>query len=809
MFDETLQDARFAFRQLRSRPGFTATVMLMLALGFGASAAIFAFVDAALIRPLPYPDPQQLVWTTETVERMGPANLSWQDYQDWQRSARSFSSFAVWRYAGYLLQNGDGIVASPAIRVSANFLQTLRLAPALGRDFQPADNLPGAGKVAMLTYGVWQQQYGGDAELVGKTIRLDGEPHEVIGILPQGFQFAPRGRLQILTALRPDAGGCEARRTCHSLRGVARLKDGVSVAQADQEVKSIAARLEKLYPASNLGQGGMAMPLAEEVVGELRPTLYTLLGGAVLLFAIGSLNVASLLLGRSEHRSREIALRGALGATRARLVRQFVVESFTLVLAGATGGLLSAMSIVRLLFVLIPKDMRDRMPFLAEVRLSRNTLLFVAAEVLLVAFVFACVPLLRLSFSKLQSSLVDGSNGSGSLSWRRVGSQIVVLEVATAVVLLVSAGLLSRSLFRMLHVDMGFRTDHLATLRVTTPSAVFKTDADKLAIQQQVAERFRRIPGVTSVAFGQQLPAVYNGNTDWIRFVGKPYNGKHNEVNQRTASPAYFDTLGVKMLQGRAFTGDDTLGKQRLVIINRKLAEQYYPGEDPLGKQFGDTDLSPASLRLIVGVVENLHEGAPDDDVWPAEYEPAYQQVDSGTEYAVRVAGAEAAMLPQLVTAVHSVSRDLGVSDEVTMDDMIHDSQSSTVHRAAAWLVGAFALTALVLCAIGLYGVVMYSVSLRTREIGIRMALGSPRMTIYQLILREATLLSMAGVITGLLLAVGTAKVLRSMLFQVSAYDPATLAGVALLVLFCSLAAGLLPAHRAATLDPMDSLRTE
>lgn len=806
---ETLQDVRFAFRQLRFRLGFTFTVMVMLTLGFGASAAIFAFVDAALIQPLPFRDARELVWTTETVERMGPANLSWQDYQDWQRSARSFQSFAVWRYAGYLLQNGDSVASAPAIRVSANFLHTLGVAPALGRDFQPDDNLPGAAKVTVLTHDVWQRQYGGQPGLVGQTVRLDSEPYVVIGILPQGFQFAPRGRLEVLTAIRPETGGCEGRRTCHSLNGVARLQPGVTVAQANEEVRGIAAHLEQLYPASNRGQGGVAMPLAEQVVGKIRPILYTLLGGAVLLFVIGSLNVASLLLARSEHRSREFAVRGALGATGSRLIRQFAVESLVLVAIGAAAGLWSAAGIMRLLSLLVPEDMRTRMPFLAQVHLSRNALLFACAEALLAAVVFATVPLLRLSLGRLRAALAGNSGGSGSLSWRRVGSQLVVLEVATAAVLLVSAGLLSRSLLRMLHVDMGFQTDHLAAVRVVIPNALYKTDEAKLAVQQQVMQRFRSIPSVTSVAFGQQLPAIYNGNTDWIRFVGKPYNGKHNEVNSRTASPSYFDTLGTKLLRGRAFTDADALGKQRRVIVNQKLADMYYPGEDPIGKQFGDTDLSPASLRLIVGVVGNMHEGAQDEEVWPAEYEPAYQQVDSSATYAVRVSGSAHAILPQLAAAVHQMNRDLGVSDEVTMDDMIHDSQSSTVHRAAAWLVGAFAIVALALCAVGLYGVVMYSVSLRTREIGVRMALGSPRETIYRLILREATVLSTIGVATGLLLAVAAATALRSLLFQVSAWDVTTLAGVGLLVSLCSLVAGFLPAHRAATLDPVQSLRTE
>lgn len=803
-----LQDLRFALRQLRSRPGFTATVLLMLALGFGASAAIFAFVDAALLKPLPFHDPQQLVWTTELVERMGPANLSWQDYQDWKASARSFRSFAVWRFAGYLLGGGDAPRPVPAIRVSANFLHTLGVAPALGRDFQQADNLPGSAEVAMLTDSTWKQ-LGGRRDIVGQTVQLDGGSVQVIGVLPPGFSFAPRGALAVLTAIRPDPGSCEGRRTCHSLNGVARLNDGVTIAAADAEVKAIAARLEKLYPASNRGQGAVALPLADKVVGTIRPVLWTLLAGAVLLFLIGCLNVASLLLARSDARSREFAVRGALGATRSRLGRQFAVESLLLVATGMAAGLWGAASMMRLLLALIPADMRTQMPFLAEVHLRPHTLWFACAEGLMAAAVFTIIPTLRISFAQLRSALASGTSGSGSLSWRRIGSQIVVVEVATAVVLLVCAGLLARSLNRLLRVDLGFQPDHLATLMVSTPDKPFQTDAQKLAVQKAVAERLRQIPGVTSVGFSEQLPVVYNGNTDWIRFVGKPYNGHHNEVNDRYASPAYFATLGTRLISGRNFTEADTLGKPRLVIINRKLAETYYPGEDPIGKQFGGTDLAPDSLRQIVGVVDDLHEGALDDPIWPAEYEPAYQQVDSRLSYVVRVLGSAQAMLPQLAAAARQVSRDVGVSDEMTMQAQIQDSQSATVHRGAALLVSAFSCAALLLCAVGLYGVVMYSVSLRTREMGVRLALGSPRRSIYRLILVESTVLSTAGLVLGLLLAVGAAVGLRSLLFQVSAWDSWTLASVGGIVLVCSFIAGFVPARRAAMLSPIDSLRTE
>lgn len=804
-----VRDCRFAARQLRMRPGFTATAVLMLAVGFGSSVAIFSFLDAALIRPLPYFEPNRLLWVTELVDKMGPANLSWQDYQDWQGSATSFESFAVWRYAGNLVKTGDGLKPEPAMRVSANFLETLGVQPALGRNFRAAENAPGAEHVAILSYSLWQENFGGREGVVGQPVELDGQPYTIVGVLPKSFEFAPRGITRILTPVRPETGSCEIRRSCHSLNGVARLRGGVTLARADAEVKRIAAVLEQQYPASNRGQGGFAAPLTEQATGKIRPILYTLFSGSILLFLIACLNVANLLLARSESRMREIALRNALGATRMRLLRQFAVESALLVAAGIAAGLSGAVLTMRLLMLLVPADMRARLPFFSAVHLGMHTLLFALLEATLAGVIFAVVPAARLSLSRLREALGSSTRGGGSLSWRRIGSQIVVLEMATAVVLLVSAGLLTQSMVHLLRVDLAFDPTHLATFSVTAPDSRFATDEQKIAIQRQIAERLRAMPGVISVGFGDLLPASFNGNTDWIRFLGKPYNGIHNEVNERTASPEYFETLRAKLLHGRFLTPDDALGKLRVVIVNRKFAQQYYPGEDPIGKRFGDTDLSLGSIRQIVGVVDDVHEGAIDDAIWPAEYEPAYQQVDGGASYVVRVAGDERAMLPSLVSTVRGVNPELGVSDEVTMEDRIHDSQSATLHRGAAWLVGAFAIVSMILCALGLYGVVMYSVSLRTRELGVRIALGSPRKAIYQLVLKEAGLLSAAGIVLGLLLAVGAATLLRTVLFQVAAWDLPTLSFVVFILAACSLLASYLPAHRAAMVDPVDALRAE
>ncbi|MEZ2345930.1 ADOP family duplicated permease [Terriglobus sp. RCC_193] len=808
--EELLQDLRFAFRQLRHRPAFTLTAIFTLALGFGASIAIFAFVDAAMIKPLPYREPQRLAWVTETVEIMGPANLSWQDYQDWQRQNRSFESLAVWRYGGFQMRIGEGLVFTPAMRVSANFLSTLGVHPVAGRDFAATDNLVGAAKVVMISYELWRDIFHMDPDVVNRTLDFSGDKYTVIGVLPEKFQFAPRGRLQALTAITPEQGYCEGRRSCHSLNGVARLKSGVTFQQADADVKAIAHNLESQYPDSNRGQGGIAMPLTEQIVRKIRPVFYVLLSAALLLCFIACINVASLLLARSEGRRREFALRTALGATRRRMFRQFATESITLVLTGTITGIALALLSVRSIMLLVPQSMRDQMPFFDSVSINRDTLFFAASIAIGAIILFTLIPGLRISWNALQRAIAEGSAGagSGSLSWNRVGSLLVIAEVAVAVVLLAGAGLLSRSLANLLRTDLNFNPDHLVTVNVVPPGKKFPTDAAQIAMERRVVERLSTLPGVTAAGFGSLLPVTFNGNTDWIRFPDRPYDGKHIEINGRSASSTYLQALGVPLLKGRFISEQDTADKPLVAVVNRHFAESYFPGQNPIGKTFGDTSLTPKSMKTIVGVIDDLHEGSLDDPIWPAAYYSAYQSVDQAA-IVLRVASGESSIIASLPGVIRSVDPDLGMSDVMTMNDRINSSQSATLHRGAAWLAGAFAITALLLCAVGLYGVISYSISLRTREIGVRMALGARRESIYGMVLREAGRLSLAGILSGLLLSVLAASLLKSVLFGVSGWDPLTL-GISCVVLGVStFLASALPARRAATANPMEALRTE
>jgi macrolide transport system ATP-binding/permease protein len=622
------------------------------------------------------------------------------------------------------------------------------------------------------------------------------------------FHFAPAEPAEFWTALHA-VGYCDVRRSCHSLYGVARLKDGVSVQTAFADMKSIAKLLERQYPGSNRDQGATVIPLTEVIVGDIRPILMVLLVGAMLLLLIASINVASLLLVRSESRRREIAVRNALGASVVRLMSQFVTEGLVLVTVGSVLGMVSAFWTMQLLTKLIPADMIARMSYLHGLGLNVRVLAFAGMISLLAAVLFSFTPTVRVPLSEARAGLSEGSRGSAGNTWRRLGSKLVVLELATAMVLLVGAGLLGRSLHHLLQVDLGLQPDHLVTLDVAAPQHNYAKDEQAVALGRQVVSRIANLPGVQAVGISSRLPVSGNGNTTWIRFLGKPYHGEHNEVNEREVSSNYFTTIGAKLLRGRYFTDAEDLSKPRVVIINQALAKQYFPGEDSIGRKIGDTELTPKSMKEIIGIVDDIREGSLDSQIWPAVYEPFNQSPETYFSLVVRTSQAEQSLLPTLATAIHGIDRDLVASPGASMDKLIHDSPSAYLHRSSAWLVGAFAALALLLGVIGLYGVIAYSVSQRTREIGVRMALGAERSAVYQLILREAGWLTVVGIVTGLVCSIFATRLMRGLLFGVQSWDLPTLAAVAVLLGMAALLASYLPARRAASVNPIEALRAE
>lgn len=743
----------------------------------------------------------------ESIRLFPRSTLSYLDYLDWKKLNKVFSSLDAYQRNAFMLTTSEGAQPARGARVTGGFFRTLGVTPILGRDFHAGEDSPGAPRTVLLSYAAWQNRYGGKADVLGQAVTLDGAPNIIIGVLAREFHFAPAEPAEFWTALHA-AGSCDLRRSCHNLFGIARLKDGISVQAALADTEAIAKALERQYPDSNRGQGASVAPLSDVIVGEYRSILMVVLSGAGLLLLIASVNVTGLLLVRSEGRRREMAVRNALGASAARLVSQFLTEGLVLAAAGSMLGLACAWWATQLLTRLIPANMLARMPYLHGLGWNFRVLAFAGAISLFAAVLFSIAPALRLP-SEMREGLAEGSRGSAGTTWRRLGSRLVVLELAIALVLLAGAGLLGKSFYRLLHVDLGFQPDHLAMLDVAAPRASYPDAGPMIALGRQVVSRIASLPGVESVGLSSQLPVFGNGNTDWIRFVGRPYHGEHNEVNERDVSSGYFTTLRARLLRGRYFADVEDGSKPGVVIINQTLARQYFPGEDPVGRQIGDTSLSPKSIRQIIGIVEDIREAALDSDTWPTVYYPFNQGPDTYFSVVVRTSPAERSLLPAMAASIRQINRGIVTSSGAAMTGIIRDSYSAWLRRSSAWLVGGFAAVAFLLSVVGVYGVVAYSVSRRTREIGVRMALGAQTGAVCQLILKEAGWLTAGGIVAGLMCAVAAATLMRKLLFGVSSWDMPTLAAVAAVLGVSALLASYIPARRAASIHPVEALRAE
>jgi|SRR5579871_4535037 len=803
-----LQDLRFAIRQLRQNPGFASTAILVLALGMAASLSIFAFVDAALIQPLPYQSPSRLVAAFETTDSCRECQLSYPDYLDWKQANTVFSSLDVWDASVYLWRSPEGVQSIRCAHVSGGFFRTLGVTAMLGRVLTEADDTPAAPRAVVLVYDTWQSRFGGRRDIIGQPLILDNTPYAVIGVLPREFHFAPRAAEFFGTIHDPNR--CEQTRGCHNLDGgVGRLRDGISLQTAAAEMKAIAARLEKEFPESNKGRGARLEPFRDAIVGDIRPTLLVLASGAGLLLLIAYVNVASLVLVRAESRRRETVLRGVLGASVGRLIRQFVTEGVLLVGIAVALGIPAAAAAIPRLFRLIPERRLRGLPYFKFVGLHPRVLLFAGVCALLAIVVFSLMPVLRLSPSNLRKDLAEGGRGSSGTLWKRFGSNLVAAELALAMVLLASAGLLGKSLYRMFHVDLNFHSANLATLEVDVRGAGYETSDQTRALFRRLLERIAGVPGVVAVAHTSELPIDCNCGSAEFRVLGHAWNGVHERVLKRQTSADYFQTLQARLIAGRFYTEADDASKPRVVVINRALAKRFFAGEDPLGRTIGDTALSPNSLAQVIGVVDDIREGDLVEPLVPAAYY-SYQQDPGGTLFlVVRTAKPPASMMLPLARAIHQVDPNLGVRNEFVMDERINDSPAAFLNRSSAWLVGGFAVSALLLGAIGLYGVIAYSVSRRTREIGVRMALGAQPGAVYRLILGQAGSVALAGIAVGLGCAIPTAALLRDLLFGVQSWDVPTLIAVAVGLGMCALLASYLPARRAASVNPVEALRAE
>ncbi len=804
--ESSLADVYFALRQLRKAPGFAVTAILVLALGIAASLSIFIFVNAALLKPLPYQDPSRLVAVFESTTSCPECSFSYPDYQDWKRGNSVFRSFEIWEDDAYLWRSSAGVESLRVGRVSGGFFHTLGVTAVLGRLFSSADDTPAEPRAVVLPYATWQRLFGGRADIVGESITLDNNAYTVIGVLPRNFQFAPRAAELWVTI--HDLGYCERDRSCRPFYGLARLKDGISVSAALANTSAIGAQLQKQYPQSNHGQGALVMPFSDSVTGDIRPILLILLTGSVLLLLIACVNVASLLLVRAESRRREMAVRGALGASLARLTRQLVIEAALFVALSVSFGLVVAWGTARFLAALIPERVLRGMPFFQTVGFDHRVLFFVAAVSLVALAVCTAAPASRLSITDLPADLANGARSSSS-AWRRFGSNLVVVELALAIVLLAAAGLLGKSFYRILHVELNFNPAHLATLEIDANTG-YDNAARQLALSHSLMEAVSAVPGVESAGIvSSHLPVTCNCDATAYRLLGHPWNGTQQLAVTSNVSADYFATLQTRLLSGRFFTETDDTSHPPVVIINRTMAQQFFHGQDPIGQNIGDQVLSLSSLHQVIGVVDDIREGGLNEPLRPAVYFPVNQNPGNYSFLVARTKQNPAGTLPALVSAIHRLDPEIGVRNEFTMTEHIHDGSASYLHSSAAWLVGGFATCALLLGVIGLYGVIAYSVGQRTREIGVRMALGAQRSSIDRLILGEAAYLVLFGLVIGTAASFLTGRFLRSLLFGVRSWDLSILIGVSATIAATTFIAAWIPARRAAATDPMQALRTE
>ena len=806
--DSIWKDLKFAFRNLLKRPGFAAIAVVTLALGIGGSTSIFTVVDAALLRGLPYKSPDRLyhVWEKTPQDAFSKREFSYPDYQDYQKN-NVFEGLAAYT-GGRVLLSGDGepeSVGGP--RVSANFFNVLGVDPIAGRTFQAGEDQQGGPKVTVLSYGLWQRRFGGDSAVIGRAVMINGESYTVVGVLPANFQFALRNA-DLWIPYQPTQNQL-TRRFMHGTNLIGRLKPGVDAAQAYADLSIIASRIEQEHKESHAGTTVRIVPLQEEVIGTVRPILLVLLAAVGFVLLIACANVASLLLTRALARQKEVAIRSALGASRWRVIRQLLTESVLLSLIGGAAGLLIAYWGVPALVAALPQNQLNAMPFLKTLGLNTTILAFSFALSLLTGLFFGLAPALQSSRLDLNEVLKEGGRNASATASHRLRSAMVVSEIALAVVLLVGAGLMMKSLFRLLQTNVGFKTENLLTMGLILPPSKYTDQNQLINFSDQIQERVRSLPGVSNAGTVDILP-VNAGNTTRFYVDGDPVPapGQEIEANSRVVSDSYFQTLGVPLLGGRTFDQRDIPDKPGVVIIGKTIADRLFAGRDPVGKKlrYNVPQFPPIE---IVGVVGDVKITGLDEAVKPVLYYPYRQSAGPFASLVVRSDGDPTALTASIRNEIRNLEPDAAILNVNTMEDMIAQTPASFMRRFPALLISIFAIVALLLASIGIYGVVSYSVSQQTHYIGVRMALGASPSDILKMVLKQGLILAGAGVVIGVLAAFGLMRLLRTLLFEVSANDVTTFALVAGGLFVIAVVACLIPARRATKVDPLVALRYE
>ena len=807
------QDIRYAVRMLLKNPGFTLVAVLAVALGIGANSAMFSVINAVLLRPLPYHQPDRLVtiWEESPQRDLYEIPVSLADFNDWVDQNHVFEDLSAYTFTNLNLSGAGEPERLLTVRSSANLLKLVGAAPLLGRPFLPEEDKEGASRVVILSQALWQRRFGSDPGIIGRSLTLDNQSYAVVGVMPANFQF-PVGFGYLGKVLNDPidlyvpiaASSKETARGSYAFFSIGRLKPAVTIEEARAEMTTIESRIEQQYPGSNTGIVISLIPTHEQTVKLIRPALLVLLGAVAFLLLIACTNIANILLARAASRQKEIAIRTALGATRLRVLRLLLTESVILSLVGGCLGLLLALWGTDALMALAP----DNIPRINEVGVDARVFGFTLAVSLLTGIVFGLIPALHASKPDLNETLKEGSRGStGGAAGKRIRSVLVAAEVALSLVLLVGAGLMVKSFLRLQQMNLGFNPDNVLAASLSLSRNKYPDDQKQVAFFQAALERLRSLSGVQSAAITSGLPLTLSVSGSDFQIEGRPEPelGKEMIINTRSVSPGYFRTLGIPMIKGRDFSDTDKSDAPKAAIINNDLARIYFPDQDPIGKRI--TFDEGESWMSIIGQIGDVKQLGLDSTAKPEVYFPYLQATERSMSIVVRTTSNPLSMVGALKSQIQEIDKDLPIADVMTMGKLLSESVSG--RRFNMLLLTIFAAVALVLAAVGIYGVMSYSVSQRTHEIGIRMALGAQTSEVLRLVVGQGMALTMAGLGTGVVASLLLTRLMESMLFGVAATDPITFLAVSVLLAGVALTACLVPARRAAKVDPMVALRYE
>ena len=815
-----LQNLRYAVRLLSKSPGFTLVVVLTLALGIGANTAIFSVVYAALLRPLPYRDPAHLLFLGENRSqldtRLDIMQVSYPDFQDWKKRSKTVQSFAGFGGDAFTLSAGEEPKNTFGAQVTPNFFSTLGVTPVLGRDFVDGEDQSDGPHVAILSDALWRSEFGADRNVIGRVIHLDGKPATIVGVLPRSFEFAPANSAPIWVPLH-ITGDLVTRRSLRWFSAIGRIAPGASASQVRAEMTGINAQLSAEHPKENGTIFFLMRSFPERISGKIRPLLLVLLGAVGFVLLITCANVANLLLTRSIGRRKEFAVRAALGASPASLFSQLLTESFLLSIVGAVAGLFLAQWGVSWLVSAIPQSQLLAMPYLRDAGIHFPVLAFLCGVTLLTGILFGLAPGVHAARSPLIEILKDESRGGTSAAHTRLRNTLVVAEISISLVLLVGAGLVLQSLSALLHRDPGFAIKNVLTFDVNLPDLTYPSEKtppynspSAIRFDHEFTEKLRRLPGVIDAAQASGIPA--NGGSGTIRFLieGRPKAlGQEDECDILGVSSRYFSTLKIPLETGRFFSERDTVDTPPVIVVNRAFVSAYLPDEDPLGKRLRFTFSDKNPYMQIVGVVGDIAEDDLADIPPPVIYTPNDQGSNTYLRYMVRTAGDPVAFMGAIRDELRAIDPQLPMIQPTTLEQVAGESPSVFLRRYPSYLIGSFAALALILAMVGLYGLISHMVLQRTREIGIRVAMGAQRGDILKIVLREGIRAAVAGIVIGVVAGLALTRLMRSLLYGVGPSDAFTFAGVAVLLLLVAFAACLLPARRAMRVDPIVALRYE